>query len=106
MATLTKRYPLNAKAIKSSLKKEGFKVFSCKKGVGTTKNATYIYVDYSNVIDAVDFLRNIGVVDCLGNPLTFIGKITKTEGACYLGACYMDELTFNELNEYKWTIDQ
>ena len=98
MATLSKLYPLNAKAIKASLRKEGYKVYSCKRGTGSAKNATYIYVDYSDAIEAASFLKNIGVVDCLNKPLTILGKITKNEGVCSLGACYIDEQTFNEIN--------
>lgn len=99
MFTTSKLYPLNAKAIKSSLKREEVKVYSCKKGTGTTKKATYIVVDVKDAKKAVSFLRNIGVVNTLGNPIKINGIITKKEGFYSLGACYMDERTFIELNE-------
>ena len=98
MATLTKLYPLNAKAIKAALRRENVKVYSCKRGTGSAKNATYIYVDYSNAVEAVSFLRNIGVVDCLNKPLTILGRITKIEGVFNIGACYMDIDTYKEIN--------
>ena len=97
MSAKSKLYPLNAKAIKTTLKKEGVKVYSCKKGTGSSKNATYIYVDYSDAEYSCDLLKNIGVIDCLGNPISIMGKITKKEGVCSLGACYMDEQTYIEV---------
>jgi len=99
MFTTSKLYPLNAKAMKTSLKREGVKVYSCKKGSGASKKATYIVVDVKDAEKAVSFLRNIGVINTLGNPVKINGVITSNEGFYSIGACYMDERTFIELNE-------
>ena len=67
-----KLYPLNAKAIRTSLTKEGYKVLRCRKGSGTTKNATYITLSSKDIKYAIEFLNNIGVVAATNKPLTVI----------------------------------
>ena len=98
MKASTKKFQLNAKAIRTALKVEGVKVLSCKRGTGSAKKATYIVVDVKDAEKAVSFLANIGVINCLGKQISIMGNITRTEGAYTLGACYMDEQTYNELN--------
>jgi hypothetical protein len=93
---MTKLFPLNAKAIKAELKRNGVHVFSCKQGKGTTKNAIYPVIDFKDAAIMEELFLNLGVVSCTNKPIKAGKKCAS--GVYSIGACYMSPEMFQELN--------
>ena len=92
---MRKQNELNASAIKKALKNSFVNVISCYKGKGTTKNATYITIDYKDIDTCLEVFLNLGIVNCLGE---FHKKFKCASGIYDFGACYMSDAMYQELN--------
>lgn len=95
MKTLHK---LNAKSIKKALLSYDIKALRCKQGSGSTKNAVNIVVKYADADKALNFIKEFGIVNVLGNtPEIGFSKSVRTY--VDFGNLYMSAKMFNELNK-------
>ena len=88
---------LNAKSIKKALLSYGVKALRCANGKGSTKNATNIVVKLEDAEKALNFFKEFGIVNTLGN-LPTIGFSRNPLSYKDFGNLYMSDEMFNELN--------
>ena len=88
---------LNAKSIKKALLSYGVKALRCASGKGSTKNATNIVVKLEDAEKTLNFFKEFGVVNTLGN-LPTIGFSSNPLSCKDFGNLYMSDEMFNELN--------
>lgn len=92
-------YSLNTKAIKKAMKNSMIDVKSCYQvSRGSSKGATTITVATIDAGTAVEFFKNLGIVDCMGKRINLL-KCSRDEYT--FTSVFVSQEMFDELNDYK-----